>query len=1375
MAGATGNATVSFTTTNPVANNGKIKVTFPAGFDVSGATFGSVGGTLDGTATVSVAGQVVTITRTGGTTLAGGAAGSIVLGGIKNPTVSGSTGTYSILTTTSADVSIDTDAAVTADTITPGALTATNVQPASLVASATGNATVTFTTTNPVANNGKIKVTFPAGFNVSGAGFGSVGGTLDGTATVSVAGQVVTITRTGGTTLAGGATGSVVLTGITNPGTTGSTGTYAILTTTSGDVSIDTDPAVAADTITGGALTGTNVEPASLVAGATGNATVSFTTTNAVLNNGKIKVTFPAGFDVSGAGFGSVGGTLDGTATVSVAGQVVTITRTGGTTLAGGAAGSIVLTGIKNPTVSGSTGTYAITTTNAADANIDTEAAVTADTITPGALTGTNVEPASLVAGATGNATVSFTTTNPVANNGKIKVTFPAGFDVSGATFGSVGGTLDGTATVSVAGQVVTITRTGGTTLAGGAAGSIVLGGIKNPTVSGSTGTYSILTTTSADVSIDTDAAVTADTITPGALTATNVQPASLVASATGNATVTFTTTNPVANNGKIKVTFPAGFNVSGAGFGSVGGTLDGTATVSVAGQVVTITRTGGTTLAGGATGSVVLTGITNPGTTGSTGTYAILTTTSGDVSIDTDPAVAADTITSAPTTAGAATGIAITPGNQQLSVAFTAPASDGGSAITTYQYSTDGGATWLNRQTGTTASPLLITTLSADGATPLSNGTTYPVQIRAVNGVGNGAATASVNGTPATTPGAPTALVITPGGNQLSVAFTAPASDGGSAITSYQYSTDGGTSWLTRQTGTTASPLVITTLSTDGTTPLVNGTTYPVQLRALNALGNGPATASTNGTPAPQIVSATTSTDGTQIIITFDTPMGDPAGKHGEFSFSDGTGRTFTGAALGAPTTKIVLTVNGDPIVAGDPVTVSYVAGTVVAADNGPLASFTNQPVTNATADLTIGGGGGGGGGGGPISLNPVAPTVQDNLNIAVPGFDPVTQFLTQGSTTTISTLVVNVRNDGPDERQTVVTLQVPPSAVPGGERIVVQSVQTIDSLLRQAPLPATQGRVLSAVSAQVFNAQNVAIKTEFAVPVGISAIVPPIAIPQGAIASNFTMAFWDGNAWIDVPSRAQFMPDGSVRVDADVTHFTLYSVKYRGVRGYVAPAVYGAGSVGAVVFEAGGTFEELVLATRREGASAVWAQDRNGIYRLLIIDGPDFLKAEFFAAFPEGFPNFTAMIVVRESGANEASPNEGPLLGEPSVAPRTPVSAPQTPAASTGGTGIETRYTVTGADTLSDIALRFGVNWLDLANANGISAPNYVVRPGQTLVIPAGGSAPTTYTVTGTDTLSDIATRFGVNWLDLATLNGIAGPNYVVWAGQVLTIPGG
>jgi predicted RNA-binding protein with TRAM domain len=205
-------------------------------------------------------------------------------------------------------------------------------------------------------------------------------------------------------------------------------------------------------------------------------------------------------------------------------------------------------------------------------------------------------------------------------------------------------------------------------------------------------------------------------------------------------------------------------------------------------------------------------------------------------------------TTTAAATAPAAPTISSITPGNQQLSVAFTA-GSDGGSAITNYKYSTNGGTNWQTRASGTTASPLVISTLSTDGTTALTNGTSYNVQIRAVNAVGDGTATASTAATPRTTPSTPTITGITPGNQQLSVAFTA-GSDGGSAITTYKYSTDGGINWQTRASGTTASPLLISTLSTDGTTALTNGVSYDIQIRAVNAAGDGTATGTTQGTP---------------------------------------------------------------------------------------------------------------------------------------------------------------------------------------------------------------------------------------------------------------------------------------------------------------------------------------------------------------------------------------------------------------------------------------------------------------------------------------------------------------------------------------------
>ncbi len=104
------------------------------------------------------------------------------------------------------------------------------------------------------------------------------------------------------------------------------------------------------------------------------------------------------------------------------------------------------------------------------------------------------------------------------------------------------------------------------------------------------------------------------------------------------------------------------------------------------------------------------------------------------------------------------------------------------------------------------------------------------------------------------TAPLAPTLGTITPGNAQLSAAFT-PGSDGGSSITTYKYSTDNGATYLQRQTGTTASPIVITTLSSDGTTPLVNGTPYTVRIKAVNAVGDGTASNAVVATPSNAIM----------------------------------------------------------------------------------------------------------------------------------------------------------------------------------------------------------------------------------------------------------------------------------------------------------------------------------------------------------------------------------------------------------------------------------------------------------------------------------------------------------------------------------------
>lgn len=252
------------------------------------------------------------------------------------------------------------------------------------------------------------------------------------------------------------------------------------------------------------------------------------------------------------------------------------------------------------------------------------------------------------------------------------------------------------------------------------------------------------------------------------------------------------------------------------------------------------------------------------------------------------------------PPTAPTITGI--TPGNTQLSIAFTAPSSDGGAAITNYEYSTDGGNTWAPHAPVVTTTPIVIT--------GLVNGTTYAVQIRAVNSAGSGAASATVNGTPTGSPSpvpptAPAINSITPGNQRLSVAFTAPSSDGGAAITNYEYSTDGGSTWTRRSPAAVSSPLSIIGLT--------NGTTYAVQIRAVNIAGHGAASSTVNATPVPGTPTAPTITGITpgngQLAVTFTAPTSDGGAPIGNYDYSIDNGATWTPHVPAVTASPLVIT----------------------------------------------------------------------------------------------------------------------------------------------------------------------------------------------------------------------------------------------------------------------------------------------------------------------------------------------------------------------------------------------------------------------------------------------------------------------------------
>ena len=97
---------------------------------------------------------------------------------------------------------------------------------------------------------------------------------------------------------------------------------------------------------------------------------------------------------------------------------------------------------------------------------------------------------------------------------------------------------------------------------------------------------------------------------------------------------------------------------------------------------------------------------------------------------------------------------------------------------------------------------------------------------------------------------------------------------------------------------------------------------------------------------------------------------------------------------------------------------------------------------------------------------------------------------------------------------------------------------------------------------------------------------------------------------------------------------------------------------------------------------------------------------------------------------------------------------------------------YTVVSGDTLSGIGSKLGVNWKDIANANGISSP-YTIYPGQKLTIPGGASSNSsvTYIVKSGDTLSEIAKKYNTTVSKIASDNGIINTN-LIYVGQKLII---
>ncbi len=136
--------------------------------------------------------------------------------------------------------------------------------------------------------------------------------------------------------------------------------------------------------------------------------------------------------------------------------------------------------------------------------------------------------------------------------------------------------------------------------------------------------------------------------------------------------------------------------------------------------------------------------------------------------------------------------------------------------------------------------------TATTETVTGLTNGTAYTFTVAAINAVGTGRQSAASNSvTPATTPGAPTIGTATSGNASATVTWTAPASNGGSAITGYVVTPYIGGTAQTAQTFNS-------TATTETVTGLTNGTAYTFKVAAINSVGTGAQSAASNSvTPA--------------------------------------------------------------------------------------------------------------------------------------------------------------------------------------------------------------------------------------------------------------------------------------------------------------------------------------------------------------------------------------------------------------------------------------------------------------------------------------------------------------------------------------------
>src|SRR3569623_1543046 len=536
------------------------------------------------------------------------------------------------------------------------------------------------------------------------------------------------------------------------------------------------------------------------------------------------------------------------------------------------------------------------------------------------------------------------------------------GASITGYTVTSSPGGLTGTGTsspITVTGLTngtaytftVTATNSAGTSSASAASNSVTPATVPGAPMIGTpvAGNAQVSVSFSAPAS-NGGSAITDYTVTssPGGFTATGVSSPIVVTGLTNGTAYSFTVTatnaigtgSPSGSTSSVPpATEPCAPTIGTATAGNAQATVSFSAPASNGGITITgytvIPSPGGLT-ATGASSPITVTGLSN----GTAYTFTVTATNN----VGTGSASAASNSITPATLPGAPTIGAVTAGNTQVTVNFSAPASYG-SAITGYTAtSSPGGIT----ATGA-SSPINVT--------GLTNGTAYSFTVTATNVMGTSSPSGSTsNVTPATVPGAPTIGSATAGNAQATVSFAAPASNGGITITGYTVTSSPG--GITHSGA--SSPITVTGLS--------NGTAYTFSVTATNSVGRGSASAASNSvTPAalpgaPTIGSATAGD--AQATVSFTAPASNGGGVITAYTVTSSPGG-ITGAGTASPITVTGLT-NGTSYIFTVTATTSAGTGSASAASNSvtpkgtqaitfanPGAqNFGTTPILTATSD---------------------------------------------------------------------------------------------------------------------------------------------------------------------------------------------------------------------------------------------------------------------------------------------------------------------------------------------------------------------------------------------------------------------------------------